>query len=444
MLRPKYNLLFVITDQQRYDAIGYINSIIKTPHLDHLASQSIVCDQAIVQSPQCQPSRASFLTGKYPDNIQMWWNETRLNPRYPTIANYLSNNGYLTGYFGKLHIDGDDYKQTSRHFGFEQSYLSEDWIGMIKHNDNPAAAQARSDFYSLMRIDDGGLAPWTGVLSSADYHHEQTIIKHASDFLQCHNNKSYPFACFVSFHGPHPPYCCPPPYCHIYQDVNIPVPDKLIPTWFGQPLTSRHWHHIKSQYYGAISWIDNYIGQLLSLVDLDNTIVVFVSDHGDILGDHGLFSKGVYTFEGNIRVPLIISIPGCGHIKYDHTVQLIDLLPTILSALGLDKPTGIDGVDLVDALINNHAINEYAYSAISTNPRHYMIRSKRHKLCVGDQAAFYDLSADPLEATNTIYNALIADQVICMKTPLSCMLNKFNNQHSDAALRKLNNDIYHN
>lgn len=446
----QYNLLFIVTDQQRYDAVGYINDLVQTPNLNRLASESAICTQAVVQSPQCQPSRASFLTGLYPDRIQMWWNETKLASHYQTIGNHLSQYGYDIGYFGKLHIDGDaDYKTTAKHYGFKHSFLSEDWIGLLQSDKAYAAHVARHEFYSPMRTDydytQSILAPWTGKLTSQELHHEDIIISNTIQFLKQRRHNSAPFACFVSFHGPHPPYCSPPPYNSLYQYGDLPLPEILSPTWFGHQLTKSDWHHIKSQYYGSIAWIDNYIGQILELVDLNKTIIVFTSDHGDILGDHGFFSKGVFTYEGNVRVPLIIKWPHMVPVHYNHTVQLVDLLPTIMSLMGLPLSYSVDGIDLYQAIAHNLQVNRYAFSAISMCPRHYMIRSTDYKYSIGQEQSFYDLGKDPCETINLINDLNYMPTINQMKSDLLEHLSLFNNQfanHTYDLIRKANDHVY--
>lgn len=422
----KPNLLFIITDQQRYDAVGYNNKLVKTPNIDQLASQSLVCHQAIVQSPQCQPSRASLLTGIYPDNLCMWWNETKLNLNNITIGNILRDNGYNTGYFGKLHIDSElNHKQTCKHFGFDHSFLTEDWMNLLSKlskTDPGGIRSVRREFFSIMSKNHDPdmsdyLAPWTGKLSSAKYHHEEIITNHAADFIKRQNGK--PFACFVSFRGPHPPYAAPPPYNDMYKLGELPLPDRIIPNDYGHMLSSRYWHHIKSQYYGAIAWIDYYIGQLLELIE-DDTIVVFTSDHGDILGDHGLFSKGIYTYDGNIRVPLVIKNKRYSHLDYQHPVQLIDLLPTLLSMMNIEINHCLDGIDLSNCFIDNRSAQDYTFSAIGAEQRMYMIRSNNYKYVHDlNNEQFYDLINDPLEQHNNINNEQYSDLILRLKIALS-------------------------
>jgi arylsulfatase A-like enzyme len=437
----KPNLLFIITDQHRYDAVGYTNRLVKTPNIDQLASQSVVCHQAIVQSPQCQPSRASLLTGLYPDNLNMWWNETRLNLDNVTIGNILSNNGYHTGYFGKMHIDSQlNYRKTCENFGFKESFLTEDWMNLLNQQQqtNPDLVQTiRRQFFSIMKNGNDPdipdcLAPWTGKFSSPQLHHEEVIAHRAAQFIKTKTNN--PYACFVSFHGPHPPYASPPPYNNLYNFGDIPLPNRIMPSDYGHILSAKLWHHIKSQYYGAVAWIDQYIGQLLQLID-DNTIVVFTSDHGDILGDHGLFSKGIYTFDGNIRVPLIIKNNKLKHIDYNYPVQLIDVLPTLLSMMDIKTNVGVDGIDLADAMSNNIAAQDFTFSAIGVDNRIYMVRSSRYKYVYANQSEqFYDLINDPKEQHNVINQVELSTAFIRHKKALAAHLSGLNkpvNAHSN-------------
>ena len=120
----KPNILWIITDQQRFDSVGYVNPFIKTPNIDRLASSGIVCNNAYVQSQQCQPSRASMLTGRYPSAHKVWWNQTPLSKSEKTIANYLEPT-YQTAYFGKMHFTttGDSWDSSLAHFGFNHSFI---------------------------------------------------------------------------------------------------------------------------------------------------------------------------------------------------------------------------------------------------------------------------------------------------------------------------------
>ena len=391
--KQKHNVLLILTDQQRYNAVGYVDPVVITPNIDALSRTSVVCTQTVVQSPQCQPSRASILTGRYPTALKMWWNEMSLDPLEKTIGNILRNNGYHTGYFGKMHVDGiGGSTKIADHFGFSDVFLFEDWQRTVSD------VCVKKEFYHAMsNVPRGEHGPWVGSFSSRKLHHEDVITDKAIKFLDKHHNT--PFFCVVGFNGPHPPYASPPPYNTMYDPESLSAPEILSHTPFGFQTTSKYWRDLKSQYYGCISWIDDNIGRILDHV-CDDTIVIFTSDHGDILGDHGYFSKGVYAHEGNIRVPLLMRFPDKDHARYGHIVQSIDILPTVLQHLGIHAPLGIQGNSLYDALWSNKLVNEWAFSCIGYGQRLRMIRTPEFKYWWCDQDFLFDLRGDPSESEN--------------------------------------------
>lgn len=388
----KPNVLFLITDQQRSDSVGYVNGVVKTPNLDILASKSVVCTNAFVQSPQCQPSRASILTGRYPTAHRVWWNEIAISPNERTLANYLS--GYTTGYFGKLHFDGGPHSKIARHYGFDHNFLMEDWQHWIaaKHLFNKGMSNVANEFYSPMSTN-----TWTGEFSQRTAHHEEIITDKAIEFIK---NAAGPWYAMVGFHGPHPPYASPKEFNGLYPLAAMSVPQQRVVTHSGHEMSDDDWRRLKKQYYGSISWIDDCIGRLLGAVN-SNTIIVFTSDHGDILGDHGHFSKGMYAYDGVIKVPLLMMIPGMKHRFYHHLVQSIDILPTILNILGMAAPAGVQGSNLLAGFESNSMVNDHVVSMIGHSPRLRMIRTTTEKYWVcGDEEFSFDLISDPQENFN--------------------------------------------
>lgn len=385
--RTRNNILLVITDQQRHDAVGYVTPWISTPNLDSLAARSIVCKAAYVQSPQCQPNRASLMTGRYPTSHRVWWNSINLPMNEKTIGNYLQNAGYKTAYFGKAHLNNND-KDVIKHFGFNQSFLYEDWLH-LPINRKPNCP--RIEYQTIM-----GAPNWAGRLSDRSVHHEDIITDNAISWLK----QSGPKFTVVSFVGPHPPYAAPPPFDTYYNKADMVVPDNVSYNVYGQRLNNHQWRDLKTQYYGMISWIDDNIGRILEHVGND-TIIIFTSDHGDILGDHNLFSKGLFAYEGNTRVPLIIHHPDLGHIEYNHLVQTIDITPTILSAAGIGVHYSIQGKDLWPGFKENRPINEYVLSMIGFDDRIRMIRHGNFKYWISkNDEKLFDLENDPRELDN--------------------------------------------
>ena len=393
----KKNIIFLITDQQRYDAVGYVNKAISTPNINSLSKQSIICASSYVQSPQCQPSRASILTGRYPTAHKVWWNQTPLPKSEKTIANYLRKAGYATGYFGKIHLtdaENDGWDILLSHFGFQDHFIFWEWAENAKLTSK--GQKALNEFHDIMNG-----PQWTGIFQDRQYHHEDVITKKAIDFIK---NAKRPYFAMVGYHGPHPPYASPPPYNSMYNAADMIPPDKLLPILDDYNITADNWKELKSQYYGSVSWIDDNIGKILAVAD-DNTIIVFTADHGDVLGDHGLFSKGLYAYEGNTRVPLLFKIPNYEPYTYEHLIQSIDIMPTLLGIVGAEYDF-VQGSDLTKHFKNNTSANDYIISMIGYGQdKLRMIRVGHWKYWVKGQEEFlYDLNKDPNENCNLFNN----------------------------------------
>lgn len=379
------HIVLIITDQLRWDAVGYVNKSILTPNLNSLALESVNCTLAHTQSPQCQPSRSSLMTGRYPTAHKVWWNSINLPNTEITIGNYLHNAGYKTAYFGKLHMCS---RESLPDFGFNYRFLYEDWLETAR---NKIITEYRSGMTHHA---------WTGRLSNRKEHHEDVITDHAINFIRSSLDPTF---CVISYLGPHPPYSAPPPYSSMY-----PISEMISPTdktiHEGVELTDEDWKDLKSQYFGMVSWIDNNIGKLLS--ELSDSLIIFTSDHGDILGDHGKFSKGLYAYDGNVRVPLLIKDQDLVPMKYNYLAQSIDILPTILDLLKIKKDKRIQGNSLINGFKNNIPINDYALSMIGHNRRLRMIRDDRYKYWItGNNEEFcFDLKNDKSE-NNIIKNS---------------------------------------
>jgi len=314
----------------------------------------------------------------------LWLNAIDLPTNEYTIANYLQNAGYNTAYFGKIHIsEKQDEHKLSGHFGFSRSYFTSDW---------------RRDYYQIVHQYDRlmNMRGWYGSINNRRLHHEEVITDLAIKHLKTARS---PHFTVVSYVGPHPPYTAPPPYNKLYGKIKFDIPRESEDV-DGGALTADDWHKIKAFYYRGISWIDSNIGRLLAAVD-DDTIIIFTSDHGDILGDHGHFSKGMYTYEGNTRVPLLIKAPMLKPDRYKHLVQHIDILPTILTMIDQPIPLAAQGRSLFEAFSTGDPINDYVLSMMGWQPKLRMIRDTRYKYWIyGTQEYLFDLITDPEEEKN--------------------------------------------
>ena len=389
------NIVMILTDQQRGDTIGNI----RTPNLNKLQRKSVACNATYTQSPQCQPSRASLFTGRYPTAHKVWWNSIQLPRSEKTLGNYLRDAGYQTGYVGKLHFsEKKNESQLAAYFGFDTTFLTHDWHKFCTRNKKDNVI---SEYYGILRT-----PKWYGQLRDKEWQHDEIVAQKAVEFI---GKTKQTFFLVVSYNAPHPPYAAPKPYSKIYGQVDFPSPDNS-QTYDGTPLTKDDWQAIKSQYFGCVSWVDSNIGKIIDAVDLDDTMVVFTSDHGDILGDHGYFSKGLFAYEGNTRVPLLMYLPGVEPVLYNHIVQHIDILPTVLDYLGMGIPKAIQGKSLLAGFRDNKGTNQFALSMVGYDPRLRMIRYKQYKYWIyGDEEKCFDLATDPQENTNLTDKQLLEE-----------------------------------
>lgn len=328
--KPKPNILFILTDQWRAQATGYNddpNLVGKTPNLDKLAAQSVNMAMAVSTCPVCTPYRASLLTGQYPLTNGLFMNDLALNPDAVSIAKVLKKQGYDTAYVGKWHLDGHgrrSYIPKERRQGFEYWKVLE-----CTHNYN------NSVYYDG---DDKKLKTWDEYDSIAQTRDVQSYIKKRHD-----NDK--PFSMFLSWGPPHAPYHTAPKK---YRDMFDPKKIKLPPNFEGK---SDRGKTTLAGYYAHIAALDDCLGDLMQTVReegiADNTIVVFTSDHGDMLGSQGA-SKKQRPYEESIRVPFLIRLPkgvGKNGVKIDMPFGTPDIMPTLLGLCGIPIPSTVEGTD---------------------------------------------------------------------------------------------------
>jgi arylsulfatase len=383
------NILLIMTDQQRYDCVGVNgNPIIKTPHLDRLAAESANFSHCFVQSPVCTPSRACFFTGRYAHAHKNRVNYTKLPETETLFPKRLQEAGYRTGIVGKTHLYYE-YPPTpdeARRTGFDDVELHDGagsvdaWSDYAKWRD---ANDPRTDVYYREVV--SGVPALKAKLGPKDNPYRTVIDAQYTDTawtgmrtrqqLENYAQTEEPFFLFSSYWKPHSPFEVPAPYDSLYSDVEIPLPrrEKLADLEAMPPHVERmirrselrgrapehEMDHEKLQwiyrsYYGSITHIDDEVGATLKTLEetglAKNTIVIFVSDHGDQLLEHGMMGKNVF-FEGSVRVPFMMRFPN--HIKpgaYDELVETIDLLPTLFDYCGLETPYHAHGQSLAPLL----------------------------------------------------------------------------------------------
>ena len=368
------NILFVFTDQQRADSLGAVNGWDRTPHLDALADEGVLFTSCFANAPVCIPSRFSLMSGLYPHNLGVQTNRPITYPtRLDTWVEVLRRSGYRTSLFGKLHLhptQGDLRKRERlvRRFGFDD----------VDEVAGPRALQACStaltdqwerdgvrDAYRRDVAERYANTPWVVRPSPVglDLYYDTYVGRSAAAYLRSYDRPE-PWFCYVGFPGPHEPWDTPEPWASAYEPRTMPAP-RAAPRSSGDRSVGaldRRLHDrpdlspgeiaaLRADYAGGVSLIDDVIGEVLQVVrdrgEWDRTIVVFTSDHGDLLGAHGgLIQKWCNAFDEATRVPLLIAGPGIerGGPGIDMPTSHVDLIPTLLGLAGIDREEATVGV----------------------------------------------------------------------------------------------------
>jgi len=438
MDRP--NILWICTDQQRYDTIGGLNNPhIRTPNLDRLMAEGTAFTHAFSQSPVCTPSRAAFLTGRYPRTARGRQNGQAVFPSDELlVTRLLAEQGYDCGLSGKLHLAVcHNHVEPRVNDGYRVFHWSHhpnpDWDENAYIHWLTSRGKTWDELYQRQK---GALA-YAGV--PAEYHQTKWCADMAIDFMT--EKRNGPWLMSVNPFDPHHPFDPPEEYLRRYDPDEVPSPKYRPGELDDKPgfqkidhegayggvgmscakADDRQLREIVAAYYAMVEQIDTHVGRMLDVLEetgqRENTIVIFHSDHGEMLGDHGILLKGPYFYECAIRVPLIISWPG--HFREglvsDALVQLIDLAPTLMEACGLSPHDRMQGKSLLPILTGRadpHDFNESIYceyynAMIGHDRSAYgtMYRDRRYKVCVyhgraRGQGELYDLENDPDEFDN--------------------------------------------
>lgn len=423
------NILFIMADQMTPFMTGpYGQRIARTPNLDRLARAGTVFENAYCNSPLCVPSRTSMFTGRYVSKIGAFDNASEFRAELPTWNHYLRDAGYRTAVTGKCHfigpdqLHGFDERLTNCIFPAEFSMLP-DWR-------RGAYLNKGTSVQAMLRM--LGPSKWTKQLG-----YDQMVFDHAMRRLRDYavSKRDQPLFLNVSFTEPHDPFTTTPEFLDLYRDAPIPLPKnhgdirKLSETyeWFVihhginlAHLTPEKIREARQNYLGMISWVDNRVGQILdelARLELDrDTVVVFASDHGEMLGTHGQWSKRL-LLEWSARIPLIVSAPGRlpTSRRIEVPVSLVDLFPTFTDLAGVKVETELDGHSLLPLLTGNgggehhDVISEYLGEG-SLEPMRMVRRGSYKYITVnGYPPQLYDLKADPEETVNVAGQRQYAD-----------------------------------
>ncbi|MBM3474111.1 MAG: DUF4976 domain-containing protein [Armatimonadetes bacterium] len=440
MTKPP-NILWICTDQQRFDTIHALgNPHIRTPNLDRLVSEGVAFANAYSQSPVCTPSRACFLTGRYPRTTRCRQNGQRIPEDEVLVTRMLAEEGWDCGLVGKLHLAPCEPRVCTYEDRIDDGYRVFWW----SHHPNPDWPQndyidwlARQgvewdDYYQPVR---NGYQTYPGMPS--DLHQTTWCAEKTIEFMG--EQRDRPWLMSVNPFDPHHPFDPPEEYLKRYDPDAVPAPAYRPGELDNKPgfqrvdhqgaygghgpavakLTERQQREVVAAYYAMIELIDDQVGRILDALEAtgqrENTIILFHSDHGEMLGDHGLLLKGPYFYDCAVKVPLIVSWPGRFEqgLRSDALVELTDLAPTLMEACGLPVPKRMQGRSFLPILTgeadpSRHRDSVYceSYNALTSHgpsAQATMYFDGRHKLCVyhvTDEGELYDLQNDPQEFVN--------------------------------------------
>jgi uncharacterized sulfatase len=462
------NILLITSDQQHTSTLGFKNPKIKTPNLDRLAREGADFSRAYCPNPTCTPTRASIITGQYPSVHGAWTLGTHLREDAPTVGDEFQKAGYNAILVGKAHFQG--LTSTPEYPSIESQPLLRDldfwrnfhgpWYGF----NHVETARMHADEYHAgghyaVWMEERGFTRWREYFQEwppdpnaprrehrwdlpAEFHYTTWTAERTIANIERSLGEDKPFFLWSSFHDPHPPYLVPEPWASMYDPADMEpgalLPDeyKNMPPHFaktqeenpdfsawresGFGIHGMHSHLADPEdarknmaiYYGMVSFMDEQIGRILDALDerglADNTLIVFSTDHGHFLGQHGLWHKGPFHYEDEIRVPFLARWPG--HIpagqRSSALQSLVDLAPTFLQAAELPVPGRMQGVNQLPAwsgagTVREEAIVEFRHESTTIQLRTYV--DDRYKLTIyrdRDYGELFDLQADPEERHN--------------------------------------------
>jgi len=433
------NILWICTDQQRFDTIAALgNSHIRTPNIDRLVAEGVAFTSAYAQNPVCTPSRASFLTGRYPRTTGARRNGQAIPADEVLISKMLSNSGYDCGLSGKLHLAPCQNRVETRiDDGYRVFHWSHDPRPMWKENEYIQWLESKGHKWKSIYKPNGKHA-FAG--APPELHQTTWCFDRAIDFIREKRDK--PWLMSVNVFAPHHPFDPPKEYLDRYDADKLPDPSYNPGELDNKPvfqqvdhdgayggmllgfskMTPRERREVTAAYYAMIEQVDDNVGRILKVLDETgqraNTIVIFMSDHGELLGDHGMYLKGPHMYDCSIRVPLIVSWPGHfkAGLRSDAMVELVDVVPTLLSAIGAPVPARVQGksfLDICTGTADPHVHKDYVYAEyyigqpfhrqLKNQPLVTTVRNRKAKLTsyagieIGE---LYDLEADPGEHDN--------------------------------------------
>jgi len=424
-MSDKPNILIIMSDEHDPRISSpYGHNFIKTPNQQRLANEGAVFENAYCNSPLCVPSRASFMSGRHLHKTGVWDNTVPLRSDEPTWAHRLNNAGYETTLCGKMHFIGKDQMH-----GFSRRIMPDIHGEGGYHTNLPDWEEGK--LATPFEVNDR-LTKDTGAGDTVDQRYDDEVTKHTLNYLNESDRHSAPWALCVGLFAPHFPFRVREKYYKNYYpehadlpsipaedlDVCHPQTQRLRMHFGAENLTEKQTRICRAAYYGLTEFCDDKIGAILDALDAnklaDNTIVVYTSDHGESLGEHGLWYKCTF-YDPSSKVPLIIRWPNVVKegSRYSQVTSLVDLVHTMLDA-GTANTNDTDGVSLMPLLTgqveqtDGTALCEY-YAHGTTTPGR-MLREGKWKLNYyhGEPCELFNLEEDPDELHNVSADARYA------------------------------------
>jgi len=448
------NILIVMVDQ--FNGTLFPDGpapFLHAPHLSALAARSVRFANAYTASPLCAPARASFMTGQLPSRTRVYDNAAEFCSDIPTFAHHLRAAGYQTCLSGKMHFVGPDQLH-----GFEERLTTDIYPADFGWTPDYRKPGERIDwwYHNLGSVTHAGVAEITNQMEYDD-EVAYNACRKLYDLARGHDAR--PWCLTVSFTHPHDPYVARRRYWDLYEDSEALEP-KVAPIPYEQQdphsrrlmdacehdafdISKEHVRQARQGYFANISYIDDKVGEILDTLNRcrmsDNTAVIFVSDHGDMLGERGLWFKMSF-FEGSVRVPLMIAAPGWTPGRVDEPVSTLDVCPTLAGLAGIDMgelAPWMDGKDLgpVAAGKTKRGAIASEYAAEGSVSPLVCLRDGALKLvlCEQDPPVLYDLASDPDELANRADDPAYADR---LNTMIAAANARWNLAAFDSAVRE--------
>lgn len=406
----KPNIILITTDQQRYDTIGErAPEFLRTPHSDILAREGVTFTNCYAQTPACVPSRMSIMTGMSPQKLGVYGNigtKGLLTNEPKTMPRVMNELGYHTIAVGKMHFEPERAR-----LGFSEMILPRDYYNKMAKSGSPLQPMrhglGQNEMYPTLAT-----VPESMTLTSF-------ITEECVEYIENRRDPETPFFMWCSYSKPHPPLDPPEPYYSMYRQVDIPEPvygdwakPEVAPTsftrfrqrWSTDLLSPTIIKEAKAAYYGLITQCDYNMGRIFSALqdvgEFDNTLIIFASDHGEFLGDHGCAGK-FFPYEQSIHVPFILRPPKhmakkISGISSDKLITLMDILPTIANFAGGDASC-FEGKDLF-TMLETDAERPHLTGLYVGDGDHLFITTKEHKYIYypeDGREQLFDIKNDP-------------------------------------------------